>query len=140
MTSSISPQSAATPGGIGLGPVAQVSPYVRDVERAEAFYRDTLELPHLYTFGPLAFFDLSGVRLYLHACSDDEWRPGSIIDFEVDDIAATYTALQERGVKTTGAPHLIHTDEATGIQEWMAFFEDSEADALAAVSRVPTTG
>ncbi|RLT36182.1 MAG: hypothetical protein DWI59_01170 [Chloroflexi bacterium] len=38
---------------------------VRDVARAEAFYRDTLELPHLFTFGTLAFFDCGGVRLFL---------------------------------------------------------------------------
>lgn len=140
MTSPIAPQSASVTAGPGLGPVAQVSLYVRDVARSEAFYRDTLQLPHLYTFGPLAFFDLGGVRLYLQACNEDEWRPGSIVYFLVDDVAATYAALQERGVKTTGAPHLVHTHEATGIQEWMAFFEDSEGNALAALARVTPGG
>ena len=133
MTSSIQAQPFGA-GDVGLGAVAQVSLHVRDIDRAVAFYRDTLGLSHLYSFGPLAFFDLSGLRLYLQAVSDDEWRPGSILYFDVDDIAATYRALQARDVKTTGAPHLIHTHD-DGVQEWMAFFEDSEGNALAALSR-----
>ena len=39
------------------------------------------------------------------------------------------------GVKTTGAPHHIHTDEA-GTQEWMLFFEDPDGNTLAATSQV----
>ena len=59
-----------------LGPVAQVSLYVRDVRRAERFYGETLGLPHHFTFGDLAFFDMAGTRLYLHAVPEEKWRPG----------------------------------------------------------------
>jgi hypothetical protein len=38
--------------------------------------------------------------------------------------------------KFTGAPHLIYTDDATGVEEWMAFFEDGEGNTLALMSRV----
>ncbi len=55
----------------------------------------------------------------------------------VEDIAATYAQLEAAGVKMTDAPNVIYTDEETGVQEWMAFFEDSEGNALAVLSRVP---
>ena len=118
-----------------LGAIAQVSLYARDVARTEAFYRDTLGLPHVFTFGDLMFFDMGGVRLYLHA-DEEKWRPGSVLYFLVDDIQAAHGELQGRGVKFSGAPHLIFTDDKTGIEEWLAFFEDSEGNVLAITSRV----
>ena len=119
-----------------LGPLGQVSLLVRDVDRAGRFYREVLGLPHHFTFGDLAFFDMAGTRLYLHAVSEEQWRPGSILYFLVDDIDAAWGELGRRGVRTTGAPHSIYTDEATGIEEWMAFFEDGEGNTLALMSRV----
>ncbi len=40
-----------------LGAIGQISRSVSDIEAASAFYRDVLGLPHLFTFGELAFFD-----------------------------------------------------------------------------------
>lgn len=125
---------ALTP--LRLGPIAQVSLYARDIARTEAFYRDTLGLPHVFTFGDLMFFDMGGVRLYLHATDEATWRPGSVLYFLVDDIQAAYADLESRGVKFSGAPHLIFTDDKTGIEERLAFFEDSEGNRLAITSRV----
>ena len=48
-----------------LGPLAQISRSVRDIKESQAWYADTLGLPHLYTYGTLAFFDCGGTRLYL---------------------------------------------------------------------------
>ena len=50
-----------------LGPLAQISRTVRDIHESEAWYGKTLGLPHLYTFGSLAFFDCGGTRLMLSA-------------------------------------------------------------------------
>ena len=119
-----------------LGPIGQVSLSIRDVARAERFYGETLGLPHVFTFGDLAFFDAHGVRLYLHRKDAEEWRPSSILYFTVDDIHATQAALTEQGVKFTGAPHVIYTDDATGVEEWMTFFDDGEGNTLALMSRV----
>ena len=124
-----------------LGLIGQVSLSVRDTARAERFYGETLGLPHHFTFGDLAFFDAGGVRLYLHRKDEAEWTPSSIVYFLCDDIAATHRQLVERGVHFTGAPHRIYTDEATGTEEWMAFFEDGEGNTLALMSRVaPVAG
>ncbi len=119
-----------------LGAVGQVSLFVRDVARAERFYGQTLGLPHHFTFGDMAFFDMAGTRLYLHAVGEEKWKPGSILYFLVDDIHAAWEELGRRGVHRVGAPHNIYTDEATGTAEWMAFFEDGEGNTLALMARV----
>jgi catechol 2,3-dioxygenase-like lactoylglutathione lyase family enzyme len=116
-----------------------VSLHVRDVTRAQQFYGETLGLPHHFTFGDLAFFDMGGTRLYLQAVPEDRWKPGSILYFLVDDIRVAWEELGRRGVRTTGAPHNIYTDEATGTEEWMAFFDDGEGNTLALMSRVERT-
>ena len=120
----------------GIGTIGQVSLSIRDVGRAERFYGEILGLPHVFTFGDLAFFDADGVRLYLHRKDDEDWRPGSVLYFLVDDIHATQERLAALGVHFTGAPHVIYTDDATGTEEWMTFFEDGEGNTLALMSRV----
>ena len=121
---------------IRLGAIGQIALCIRDIARAERFYGETLGLPHVFTFGDLAFFDADGVRLYLHRKDEADWRPGSILYFLVDDIHGTQRALTEKGVTFTGAPHIIYTDDATGLEEWMSFFEDGEGNTLALTSRV----
>ena len=117
---------------IGLG---QVVLFVRDTARAKAFYGDVLGLPHLYTFGDLAFFDMGGVRLYLQAVAEDAWVAGSILYLEVRDIDASHAELVSLGVDFTAAPRRIHV-HADGTEEWMTFFEDPDGNRLALMSRV----
>ena len=123
-----------------LGAIGQISLSIRDVTRAERFYGDILGLPHVFTFGDLAFFDADGTRLYLHRKDDPDWRPGSVLYFLVDDIDAAQESFAARGVRFTGAPHVIYTDEATGVEEWMTFFGDGEGNTLALMSRVQPGG
>ena len=127
------------PGSIGntvsIRSIGQVSLLCRSVERTEAFYRDVLGVPHQFTFGDLAFFDVGGTRLYFRAVGEDEWRPGSIVYLRVDDIAGAHRQLIERGVAFKGAPHMIHR-HAFGIEEWMAFFDDPDGNTLALMAQV----
>ncbi len=109
---------------------------VDDIEAAKRFYGEVLGLPHVFTFGDLAFFDADGMRLYLHRKDEPEWQPGSVLYFLVDDIHAAQASLADRGVRFTGAPHVIYTDDTTGVEEWMTFFEDGEGNTLALMSRV----
>jgi catechol 2,3-dioxygenase-like lactoylglutathione lyase family enzyme len=120
-----------------LGALGQVSLHVRDVARAERFYGKTLGLPHVFTFGDLAFFDMDGTRLYLHRKDEGEWQPGSILYFRVDNIQAAWDELGRRGVERTDEPHRIFVHE-DGLEEWMAFFADGEGNTLALIEqRVP---
>ena len=133
------PASASTASALpalDLGPLGQVSLYARDAARTEAWYRDVLGLPHVFTFGDLVFFDCRGTRLYIHAVGDETWRPSSVLYFVVPDIHAAHDELVRRGIKVTGAPHMTFRDDTTGAEEWMAFFEDPDANVLAVIARV----
>jgi catechol 2,3-dioxygenase-like lactoylglutathione lyase family enzyme len=119
-----------------LGPLDQVSLFCRDVERSTRFYGRVLGLPHLGTYGDLVFFDMNGVRLYLHRKDEAEWRPGSVLYFLTEDLEGQTSALERAGVRVSGRPHLIHREEATGEETWMAFFEDPDGNLLALTSRI----
>lgn len=124
---------------IQLGQLAQVSLLCRSAGATEAWYRDVLRLPHLFSFGPLVFLDMSGTRLYFREVPEKEFRPSSILYFAVDDINAATDLLKSRGVKFQGAPHMIYKDDATGVEEWFSFFEDPDGNVLALLARVPPT-
>jgi DNA-binding CsgD family transcriptional regulator/catechol 2,3-dioxygenase-like lactoylglutathione lyase family enzyme len=114
-----------------LGPLGQIARSVSDVAAAERWYRDVLGVPHLYTFGTLAFFDLGGTRLML---SQAAVAQESILYLKVADIGAAHATLSARGVVFTHAPHMIHR-HADGTEEWMAFFEDPEGRPLAVMAQ-----
>jgi len=116
---------------IGLGVIGQISRSVADIADAELWYRDVLGLPHLFTFGELAFFDCGGVRLYLQ---QGEVKPESVLYFRVADIHAAASALADKGVEFVSAPHMIHRHQ-DGAEEWMAFFNDLEGRPLALMAR-----
>jgi len=132
-------RSMTTSSAIKVGPIGQVSLCIRDVARAEQFYGETLGLPHLSTFGDLAFFDAGGMRVYLHRKDPADWQPGSILYFRVDDVHAAQEALADRGAHFSGAPHVIHTEDS-GAEIWMTFFEDGEGNTLALMARVEAGG
>jgi DNA-binding CsgD family transcriptional regulator/catechol 2,3-dioxygenase-like lactoylglutathione lyase family enzyme len=116
-----------------LGPLAQISRTVRDIKESETWYGGTLGLPHLYTFGSLAFFDCGGTRLFLNA--QEKPGPESILYLRVADIRTAYDLLRSRGIEFVDAPHLIHR-HADGTEEWMAHFNDPEGRPLAIMSQV----
>jgi predicted enzyme related to lactoylglutathione lyase len=118
-----------------LGPIGQVSRQVDDIERAVHWYGTVLGLPHLYTFGPLAFFDCGGTRLYLNQREPDEAAGAeSLLYFRVENIHAAHADLVSRGVVFVQEPKLIHRHES-GVEEWMAFFDDPEGRPLALMAQ-----
>jgi DNA-binding CsgD family transcriptional regulator/catechol 2,3-dioxygenase-like lactoylglutathione lyase family enzyme len=115
-----------------LGPVGQIARSVADIAAARDWYRDKLGLPHLYSFGNLAFFDMDGTRLFL---SEGDGGPAeSILYFKVGDIRSAHAQLEGRGVEFINAPHMIHRHE-DGAEEWMAFFKDNEGRTLAIMAQ-----
>ena len=117
---------------MALGAIGQVARTVADLTASTKFFGETLGLPHLYTFGDLAFFDCGGTRLYLHQM---EVAPESCLYFQVADIHAAQRELEARGVTFQGAPHMIFR-HADGTEEWMAFFTDPEGRTLALMAQV----
>ena len=107
----------------------------KDVDRATAFYRDTLKMPFLFRFGDLSFFNCNGIRLMVGKAEKPEFdHPGSVIYFKVPDIQATYGELREQDVSFEGEPHLIA--RMPDHELWMAFFRDSEGNMLALMSEI----
>ncbi len=120
---------------VAFGLIGQISRTVSDIPRAVAWYRDVLGLRHLYTFGDLAFFDCDGIRLFLSRPEQDVSIGNSVIYFRTADIVGEYKRLTAQGVSFRGAPHLIHRHDS-GMEEWMAFFEDPNGGVLALMSQV----
>jgi methylmalonyl-CoA/ethylmalonyl-CoA epimerase len=115
----------------------QVAQHADDLERAVAFYRDTLGLPMIATFDPpgLAFFDLGETRLLLEAGA-----PSALLYLRVGDIDRRCAELRAAGVTFEDEPHLVHRDDdgrfgPAGNEEWMTFFRDSEQNLLGLVER-----
>lgn len=118
-----------------LGHIGQIALTVKDIDAATTFFRDTLGLKHLYTFGQLAFFDCDGTRLFVTAMAESQKYGNSVLYFTVPDIHAATAELKARGVAFSGEPHLIHRHE-DGTEEWMAFFSDPEGNTLGLMSAV----
>jgi methylmalonyl-CoA/ethylmalonyl-CoA epimerase len=122
--------------GIGIVRLGQVAINVHNIERATAFYRDTLGLPLLFSAGEMAFFDCGGVRLMLSLPEKAEFdHPSSILYFGVADIVVAHRQLRSRGVRIEAEPHIVARMSDSDI--WMAFFRDSEDNLLALMREVP---
>jgi catechol 2,3-dioxygenase-like lactoylglutathione lyase family enzyme len=71
-----------------------------DVERAKAFYRDTLGLTLLYEEPPFALvFDANGIMIRLGMAKELQPAAGTVLGWEVPDIVAAVKELQEAGVR-----------------------------------------
>ncbi len=116
-----------------FGAIGQISRTVGNCEQSRNWFELVLELPHLYTFGTMSFFNCNGTRLMLsqkEKVNPDE----SILYFKVADIIATYEQLKNKGVEFIAVPHKIHQHE-DGTQEWMAFFKDPDGRPLAMMAQ-----
>jgi methylmalonyl-CoA/ethylmalonyl-CoA epimerase len=122
----------AGPTGIG-----QLAIPVSDLERALAFYRDTLGLRFLFQAPPgLAFLDCGGVRLMLAQNQEGEPpAPAGVIYYRVADLDAAYRTLGERGVPFVGQPHLIA--RLPDHELWMLFLRDPDEHLLALMAERP---
>ena len=124
------------PANFGLSQIGQIAVPVSDIERAVAFYRDTLGMRFLFQAPPgLGFFDCAGVRLMLDApAKAQSENHSSIICYKVPDLDAAFEQLSARGVVFEAKPHLIA--KLPDHELWMAFFRDPDSNLLALMSEV----
>lgn len=91
------------PDNSALTHIGQIAINAHDVDRATAFYRDVLGLPHLFRAGQLSFFNCGGVRLMLDRAENPETdHPSSILYF---------------GSRTSGPPSCVLSPLAQNL--WM---------------------
>ncbi len=126
----------AVTAGIGISRIGQIAINAHDVERASAFYQDTLGLKLLFKAGPgLAFFDCGGVRLMLTRPEKPEFdHPGSILYFAVPDIRAAHSTMKDKGACFEDEPHVIARMPDHDL--WMVFFRDTEGNLMGLMSEV----
>ena len=116
------------------GGVIQVAQHADDLDRAAAFYTETLGLKLIARFGPLVFVDLGGTRLLL-----EQAAPPATIYLEVPDLDARLTRWRAAGVEVVAEPHDIFTD-TDGVfggawrVEAQAFIRDSEGNLVGLVA------
>ncbi|HYL04428.1 MAG TPA: VOC family protein [Thermoanaerobaculia bacterium] len=123
----------------GLTQIGQIAINVQDVERATAFYRDTLSMRFLFAFPGLAFFDCGGVRLMLSRAEDPKLdHKASILYYRVADIEGVHAALAARGVRFETGPHLVA--RMPDHELWLADFYDSEDNLLALMAEKRPAG
>src|SRR2546429_4995381 len=120
-----------------LSRIGQIFVNVKDLDRAIAFYRDTLGMKFLFQAPRnMAFFDCDGIRLMLGRADRPELdHPASIIYYKVDDIEKVYETFKARGVEFVVKPHLVAPMPTYDL--WLADFRDSEGNLLALMSEVP---
>jgi len=120
-----------------LASIGQIAVNAHDLDRATAFYRDTLGMDLIFQVpGTMSFFDCGGIRLMLSVPSSAEYdHPGSIIYYRVADIDAVHGALLAKGVTFSQGPHSV--GQMGNIDVWMAFLEDPEGNTLAIMAEKP---
>src|SRR5262245_5481377 len=120
----------------GISRIGQIAIPVSNLERAVAFYRDTLGLKFLFQAPPgLAFFMCGDVRLMLALPERHRPKAGSsVIYYKVEDIKTEFSALKGRGARVEGEPHLIA--RMPDHELWMAFFRDPDDNMFGLMSEV----
>jgi len=117
--------------------VGQLLIPVEDLDRAIAFYRDTLGLRFLFAAPPqMSFFQAGNVRLLVGVPPADQPRQrGSQVYFKVSDIHAIFRTLVDRGVTFSDDPHVVHRTPTSEL--WLSEFQDTDGNQLALMSDAP---
>ena len=112
--------------------VAQVALSVHDLNRAAAFYRDILGLPHLFDAQNMSFFDIAGTRLMLSAQGGEPGGRGTLLYLKVANLAAAHAALTAQGVHFEQPPHVIGRSPTAEV--WLAWCADPDGNLLGLMS------
>lgn len=112
--------------------IGQIAITVTDVDRARAFYRDTLGMRFLFDAGKMCFFQCGDIRLMVSATPDLRPHGGTILYFKVEDIRSVYAELEQRGAHLIQAPHLVA--KLPDHDLWMAFLKDPDGNIIGMMS------
>ena len=123
---------------VSLSRIKQIAVPVDDVDRAKAFYKDTLGMQHLFDAPPaLSFFDCGGVRLMLcgpAAQGADGNKQHAVLFYDVSDIKKTYASIKSAGAPSLAEPHIIA--RMNGREVWIAELGDGHGNNVSLISEV----
>jgi methylmalonyl-CoA/ethylmalonyl-CoA epimerase len=113
--------------------IAQIAIAVQDLDRAKAFYRDSLGLQWIADAPPgLSFFQCGEVRLMLSRPEGAETAGNSILYYAVEDAASAHEALAAKGVEFVQEPHVVGRLGDKEVS--LAICRDSEGNLLGLMS------
>ena len=114
--------------------VGQLMIPVTNLEKAIAFYRDSLGLRFLFTAPPqMSFFQAGSVRLLVGVPESERLvHRGSMIYFKVANIEQVWDTLHSRGVAMGDRPHCVHRTPT--MELWLCEFRDPDGNMLALMS------
>ena len=116
--------------------VAQIAVPVHDLERAKAFYGETLGLQHLFDAPPgLSFFRCGETRLMLSQPEGPETAASSIVYYAVPDAAEAQRGLAAAGVTFEEEARCIARVGDKDV--WLAVCRDSEGNLVGLLSEAP---
>lgn len=129
----------AATAAVQLTDIGQIALTVDDLDKARAFYRDTLGLQFLFDAGTMAFFQCGSVRLLIGTSAEQGTAPagGTVLYFRVPDIQASAAALRDKGVVFVEEPHLVARMKSHDL--WLAIFKDPAGNPLALMCEQPRT-
>ncbi len=105
-----------------------------DVERAKSFYRDTLGLTLISEEPPFALvFNANGIMIRLGMGKELPKAPGTVLGWQVPDIAVAIRELEEAGVRFERFPGMKQDEigawtAPTGAR--VAWFRDPDGNIL----------
>ncbi len=106
---------------------------VSNVDKARAFYRDTLGLTMLYEDGFALVFEIGGIMLRVTLVGEVRPQPYTVLGWQVSDATATARALTSAGVKLERYPHVPQDEDgiwtAPGGAK-IAWFRDPDGNIL----------
>ena len=115
--------------------IAQIALSVRDLARANVFYRDTLGLKHLFEASGMSFYDIAGVRLMLSAQGGSPGGKGTLFYLKVADVEAEHRELAAKDVRFEQPPHVIGRSPSAEV--WLAWCADPDGNLLGLMSEKP---
>ena len=115
--------------------LVQVALTCRDLDRARAFYRDTLGLALMFEAGNMLFFQLDGLRLMVGMEEQaGSTIGGSVLYFDAPDIDALGAALEAKGVVFLRPAETVQRTETHELK--LRAFKDPDGNALALMGMV----
>ena len=123
--------------GYRVDTIGYVILYVKDVEKAAAFYRDALGIPWGAMSPSWGELETKGTKLAFHQA--DIAPPGKLpsvphVVFNVDDVMAAHATLTDRKVKIDALKPVWESPEVVGLA---AEFEDIDGNRLSIHGVVP---
>lgn len=128
-----------TTDAVSLARIKQIAIPVHTLDKAKAFYRDTLGMRHLFDAPPaLSFFDCGGVQLMLagpEAQGKDGDQQHTVLFYDVSDIKKTHARIKSSGAKGLEEPRMI--TRMNGREIWISSVSDGQGNVVGLMCDVP---